>query len=409
VGIRKRAVWLPVTGDAVKQGALSHPPPFTLALSQARRVAAAAMATMVCGMLNAHGTPHDTVLGPASSDPNHADAAAVARKVGEIREQESISALDLSPDGKFVAIKTTASSAGIHVWNWRLPSKLARSVAIPHSPEIYVGNPILKYSPDGHRLAILDNITGIRDQTTAIYIWNADSGELLRSIGEPDNFPTTYGLAFSQDQTVLSLYHPRADSPDNQLVAHSVITGMTSWKISLGTLLPWTLACSPSGSLAAIGGSTGRSAANPHRPIVIVDLHSHLLVREIDAFPIHSSFSHIAWNPGGTQIAAGVSFDARYPEADSLKIFAVATGELVARAHPPEQNVAYLAYGGAGKYLIVSTTGSADVITIWDSSLKSILQTIPLKNGPGRPISVSQDGHLVAVADDLLVSIWEIK
>jgi hypothetical protein len=79
------------------------------------------------------------------------------------------------------------------------------------------------------------------------------------------------------------------------------------------------------------------------------------------------------------------------------------------QANPPQQNVADLAYGGDGKYLIVSTTGLANVITIWDSSLKSILQTIPLKKGPGSPITTSRDGRFLAIAEGAVVSIWEVK
>lgn len=379
----------------MQQGPLYFANSVALASLPIRSLAVAVFA-MTCTMLCA---PNQSI---ADERP------AVAVKVGEIREAEAIDVLDITSDGEHVAIKTVAAPI-IHIWGWRGSSHILRTLSIPSSPKLYVGTPIIKYSPTGHRLAVLDVMLGIANQGTAIHLWDSHSGALLHSIGEPHNFPTTDGLAYSHDQSVLSLYHPRVESPDYDLDSYRSDTWTLEWRLSLGALIPWSLISSPNGQLAAIGGRTGQSVSHPHRPIVIVNLATPAILREIDAFPNNTIFSHIAWSPDSKQIAAGVSVGAGNPDVDSLKIFAVATGERTSRAIPPQQNVADLAFGGDGKYLIVSTTGLLNVITIWDSSLKSILQTIPLGSGPGRPIAASHDGHFIAIADDAIVGIWEIK
>jgi starvation-inducible outer membrane lipoprotein len=59
--------------------------------------------------------------------------------------------------------------------------------------------------------------------------------------------------------------------------------------------------------------------------------------------------------------------------------------------------------------LIVSSTGDVSAVTIWDSSLKTVLQTIPLRSGVIPFIAVSRHGRLLAIAEGPLVSIWEVR
>jgi WD40 repeat protein len=381
---------------------------FAESLFQLGRISAAVTSVLACAVLAGCGAPTNSTAEGGSFEAQKDDVGAIARKVGEVRETETINALAITPDGEHVAVKTVASPT-IHIWGWRGSSHIERTLTVPSSPKLYLATPILKYSPAGHRLAILDQITGIADQATAIHFWDSDSGRFLRSIGEPNNFPSTYGLAFSEDHSVLSLYHPRVESPEHDLVSFRSDTWTPEWRLTLGPLIPSSLTTSPNGQLAAIGASTLQSVVNPHRPIVIVNLSTHAILREIAAFPNQTVFSRIAWSPDGKQIAAGVSVESGYPDIDSLKIFDVATGDRTSHAIPPQQNVADLAYGGEGKYLVVSTAGLVNAITIWDNSLKSILQTIPLKSGLGRPIAASGDGRFIAVADDVTVGIWELK
>jgi WD40 repeat protein len=352
---------------------------------------------------------NSTVARAVASGPKQGAVQAVAIKVGEIREDDGVDALDFTADGESLATKTYMSTA-LHIWAWRPHAERVRSLPIPNAPAAFMGlSPILKYSHDDRHLALLDDVAGIRDQATALYIWNTGSGQLTRSVGEPNNFPELPDLDWSAaDQRLLTLYRV-GRTREHQLVVLRTEDGAPDWRLNFQAFTPQHMASSPNGKLAAVGGLiTGRGLA-AHAPIELVDLASHAIVSEIDAFPSDCQIVQIAWNPDGTQIAAGATFNGGFPNAASVRVFSVATGAPFASALPPGQNVWGIAYANAGKYLIVSSTGDVSAVTIWDSSLKTVLQTIPLRSGVIPFIAVSRHGRLLAIAEGPLVSIWEVR
>jgi hypothetical protein len=352
-----------------------------------------------------------SALAPAvAMGPRQGAAQTVATKVGEIREEDSVDALDLTADGESLVTKTDTSTA-LHVWAWRPQAHRVGSLPIPNAPPAFMGHsPILKYSQDGRYVALLDEVSGIRDQYTAVHIWARESGQIVRSIGEPNNSPQLIDLGWSAaDQRLLTLYKG-GSARDYQLVAFRAESGAADWRLDFHGFIPERIASSPNGKMAAVGGMVAGPGLAGHAPLEMVDLVSHAIVREIDAFPSDCQLEAMAWSPDGTQIAVGAQFNGGFQNAESVRVFSVATGAPVARVLPPGQTVSGVAYANAGRYLIVSTSGDRGlVVTIWDGSLKTLFQTIPLRGNALPFIAVSRNGRFLAIVEGPIVSIWEIK
>jgi WD40 repeat protein len=170
-------------------------------------------------------------------------------------------------------------------------------------------------------------------------------------------------------------------------------------------MYPNSLALSPDGKMAAVGGQTlGPGVVNTAR-IVIIDLSARKVARTMnDALP-QGAVQQLAWHPDGIHLAAGGIVGEDSDKADAVRIFDVSSGEIVAGEGHGSAHIWALRYTRNGKYLIES--GFGKTVRIWDGQHRQLLQEIPAKNSYA--LAVSQDSTSLAVGDGRKVTIWRLQ
>lgn len=341
---------------------------------------------------------------------NGATAAAGARspatRMIELPIAGEVSALTFSPDGEYLAARV-ASTATVYVWFWKT-GRMTRSDAVGGVPG-NLDNAALKYSPDGERLALAYDVPNqdpahpTQGRRSVIRIWSVKSPQPARVIdGQVGS--TRPALAFSPDGALLlHLLGKSAETPGDQFVVSHTADGQPFWGLRTLPFHPARLAISPDGSRVALGGvEVDPGVVAMHSPIWVVDLAKRSIVRKINAFPADSTIDDLSWSPDGRRIAAGVATFNVYPDVKTIKVFSADTGAEIAGASAPDQLISTVQYACAGKCVVEA--GITGVVTLWDSSLQHVLQTIPGSSGP---IAVSRDMRLLAVPSQSTLSIWE--
>ncbi len=123
------------------------------------------------------------------------DTATGARKAVLMREKSDLShptSLSFSRDGKFLAVGLANKKPGIRVFD-TATGKLVRAIA--HGLDINA----VDFSPDG---AMIAGGGGESGKTSHVYLWNAASGKLVRTIEGHTSFITS--VRFSPDGRLLA-------------------------------------------------------------------------------------------------------------------------------------------------------------------------------------------------------------
>lgn len=194
-------------------------------------------------------------------------------------------------------------------------------------------------------------------------------------------------------------------SPDGQ---HILVTGENG----LAVLVHWT-----SGEIVAechehIGSVPAASHHPRRRMIATGDDTGTVHLWGMDRFPLQSIKAHdapvscTAFSPDGQYLATGVRNRERANVPAVIRIWNVATGELVRELRGHDQSVWCIAWHPSGKRI---ASGSEDKsIRIWEPFQGEALLTLKGPTDDVRCVCFSPDGRLLAASsDDPFVRVWD--
>ena len=179
--------------------------------------------------------------------------------------------------------------------------------------------------------------------------------------------------------------------------------------IAYGQLGTQTIAVSPDGMYAAIGGSEMVVPANVTdrlqrmqqttfaSTINIVDLRNHSVAQVIQA----EARGPIAWSPDGARIALAGQLYA--------EMFDSQTGKRLVHDKIEKSGTMNVQFTPDGRYFIeidLNGMGRGLGVKIWDNTRHKLLQEIP---GDIGGIAISRDGKYLAVGTTGRTTIWQFK
>lgn len=311
-----------------------------------------------------------------------------------------------SPDGSVLASYDTYRENGqwnwkIAIWDWRNRRLLRRMDVL--------GNPALAYepltfSPDGRFLALCAD-GGEHD--TAVRVWNAATWQVAADVVDSYSNGCT-AIAFSADSHMLLRINNYVRSGADYLYVYSTADWQKLWSLHDERIdfSADTLAVSPTGHLAAIGGSHfvklgGPEPGGPFRidpKVGVLDLQQKKIVRVITL----PGIPMMSWSPDGAKLAM---------VGGDLEILDPLSGQRLVQKQVEPSHVS-LQYSPDGRYLVLGgympSTGlfPGFGVQIWDSQVDRLLQRIP---GNAAGIAISRDSRYLAIAQDGRIQIWQFK
>ncbi len=280
--------------------------------------------------------------------------------------QERANTVAFSPDGKILAVGTTA---GINFYSTSTWLKVGFA-----GTNTWVRS--LAFSPDGTTI-----VAGLFDQT--VQLWRVSDVKLLKTFNGHTNW--VWSVAFSPDgQSVASA------SNDGTIRIWQVHEDAVPLVISRGAQSVRAIAFSPNGQLIAAGLSNG-------------DIH---LWRTSDGTLVQTMKGHTDWvrclafSPDGKLLATG-GFD------KTIRLWNVADGVLVHTLEGHTASVLSMAFSADGTLL---ASGSEDrTIHLWRVSDGSQLQVFSGHTDFVFTVAFSPDGKMVASGSkDSSVRVWPV-
>ena len=335
----------------------------------------------------------------------------VATKVGELPEQYDITvpALDFSPDGKYLAVRSADET--INIWDWQ-NGRIVHTLEKAQGANDSLTTEPLRFSPDGRLfVACHDRATG----DVVARIWRTDTWEIVHDIIDRVGGGCN-AIGFTPDgKSLIRVLDRMPNISGDTLVVYDTSTWQFVWGMRTVPFYTYTLAISPDGKFIALGGEVsnprewpfstpvptfGNPPLSNTRLIAIVDLAKRTIVRTIQNTGAMNRMSRLAWSPDGAYITnAG---------GEGLQIFDVSSGTQVVDEHLNSAHPS-LRYTPDGKYLIEGDRngmGTGLGVRIWDGQHRKLLQEV---SGNVGSIAVSRDGRHLATGVEGKTIIWRLK
>ena len=347
----------------------------------------------------------------------------VATRVMSLSDRGSIWGLSFSPHGRYLATSSPVTS-DIHIWNWR-QNRIMRTLREPKMDTLEVTVPLL-FSPHKHILATC----GSGRHAVVSRVWDTRTGALLRTLHSGSFYANCNAIAFTPyGRSLLQVGdHIGVETPGVNLIVYSTRTWQRRWVLRTEPFDPNTIAVSPHGHWAALGGSLFALAPpvagelpsfDSHPEILIVNLKRHTEVRSIVTFPnppptlfggqlvpVASYSSHaLAWSPQGHTIAVGAMGIPKNGNS-AFRIYSAQTGAFLWGGPGPQgSNIYSIQYTPNGRYLIVSDVG--DNTEIWDVADHQLIQKI---SGQAGSIAISSHGRYMALGGlkNNQITLWRL-
>ena len=310
-----------------------------------------------------------------------------ATRVATLNSEQEVSAMDFSPDGRYLAAASYFYSTTMHVWDWK--SGKQAPVTFDNKKLDPLVNNAIRYSTDGRLIGWCGAATPI---------WNADSGERVFQNEHDPFIGLCQGIGFAPDGKTVTLALVSSPRRITTLSVRDTSSWQLIWELHTRNFFARTMALSPDGKFIAIGGTLFDEERRKRYQIRIVDVLTRQALRTIEPIPAAGSeapvgdIALVEWNADSTQIAVGL-FGVPADSSPAIKIYDSQTGEEISSEPAPRgTRVRGICYTPNGKYLIELGIGKR--VKIWDAKHEKLLQEIP-----ANPTScaVSRDGRYLAL------------
>ena len=341
-----------------------------------------------------------TIPSNAGSDTG-AVGAQVAARVTSFTLDKELASLDFSPDGNHLALAEWVGSK-VHIKSWRGTDASEKVFAITAGSALFSRQSGLTFSPDGLHLAIA-HAPDKSDGYGVIRLWNVQSGEVSHEIKEPSRSGLRNCIEFASDGKLLyrSFDGRRTDSGD-QFFVYDTNSWNLVWSLRTSPFIPVSMDISPNGKWAVLGGSVVENNQLTSR-LVFVDLERHTVINQAGASPLSGEIKLVKWSPDSSRVVTVLINDPRVPPLPNIVTLEALSGKTLA-TESGAGDIDSVVFTPDGRYIIEAhATGP---IVIWNSSHSSQLQEIPIQHSR---LAISRDGHYLAIASLLSLSIWHFN
>ena len=320
------------------------------------------------------------------------DSEKVAIEVAALDEPGQVGDMALSPDGRYLAADPWGNGT-TDIWDLKA-KKIVHTIPIGGTG---TDRGIVRFSPDGHLLAICHNSRMNDPKRVVIDVFDAETWQTIHqvedSIDKDGSGASCRMIAFSGDgKLLIRVINTSSAKDDNDVIFYDT----SSWTVVGGLRTPIviaeSLAVQPKGKLMAISGQRINPSIDslPREEkfkignifigeSIVADTSTNAIVRTIKA---HAGM--LTWSPDAIHLAIG---DAK---AQAVRIFNSNTGDESFAANAGSYKI-LLQYTADGKYLIEA--GNKQV-KIWDAQRQNLRQTI---SADPYCMALSADGRYLAL------------
>jgi WD40 repeat protein len=289
--------------------------------------------------------------------------------------------VDWSPDG--ARLVSGGEDGTLRVWD-----VATGDILFVHHPYRSIYGMSVAWSPDGRQIA--------SRHETGLYVWEADSGELVRAMQAKVLQTSQYGqgVAWSPDSARLATLDEHG-----QLQVWEVESEELLYEVSPGgKLTGYGVAWSPDGQwIAAI--YKGLVSGDITGIVYMYDAANGARVRAIHQQ--YGNFTSLSWSPDGTRLITP-------GDVNSISVWDASTGRQLLRLEGHTAKATTVDWSPDGGWLV--SAGVDGVLRIWDAATGELRQTATgLFLGKVRSLAWSPDGsRLASGGEDETVRLWDM-